>query len=51
VRLPGLRDAASIRDACDVLVDADWLRPPPKGEGFQSRGRIAYAVNPKVFEQ
>ncbi len=27
VRLPGLRDAATIREACDVLVEADWLRP------------------------
>ncbi len=47
-RLPGLRDAATIREACDVLVDADWLRPPPKGDG-SGRPKAAYAVNPRMF--
>jgi hypothetical protein len=50
VRLPGLRDAATIREACGVLIEAEWLRPPPKGDAFQSRGRVAYAVNPRAFQ-
>jgi hypothetical protein len=49
VRLPDLRDATSIREACDVLIDADWLRPPPKGDNF-GRAKVAYPVNPNVFE-
>jgi hypothetical protein len=47
VRLPGLPDSHSIRAAADLLVDADWLRPPPKG-GQSDRARIAYAVNPAL---
>jgi len=29
VRLPGMQTADAIRDAANVLVEADWLRPPP----------------------
>jgi hypothetical protein len=49
VRLPGLRLAGDIRAACDFLVDADWLMPPPKTEFGQARARVAYAVNPAVW--
>jgi len=48
VRLPGLTTAEKIHAAAKVLVEADWLRDPPKGDGH--RGRAAYAVNPQVWE-
>jgi hypothetical protein len=50
VRLPGLRDAEKIKQGAGVLVDADWLRPPPKGQQGL-RARIAYAINPKILER
>jgi hypothetical protein len=50
VRLPGLRTADEIRAAADVLVEADWLRAPARGDEFGQRGRIAYAVNPRLWE-
>jgi len=50
VRLPGLRTAERIRAAADVLVEDDWLRPPAAGTEFGHRGRIAYAVNPRLWE-
>lgn len=50
VRLPGLRTADLIRAAADALVDADWLRPPAPGGQFGQRGRIAYTVNPRLWE-
>jgi hypothetical protein len=48
VRLPGLRDAQSIRTAADLLVEADWLRPPPDG-GQAERAKVAYPVNPALW--
>jgi hypothetical protein len=48
VRLPGLRDAEQIRKAADALVDADWLRVPPKTVVGQVRSRVSYPVNPKL---
>jgi hypothetical protein len=48
VRLPGLTTAEKIHAAAKVLVEADWLRNPPKVEGH--RGRAAYPVNPQVRE-
>jgi hypothetical protein len=50
VRLPGLRTADQIRAAADALVEADWLRPPPPGSEFGQRGRIAYPINPRLWE-
>jgi len=50
VRLPGLRTAEQIRAAADVLVEADWLRPPARGDEFGQRGRIAYGVSPRLWE-
>ncbi|WP_234731205.1 DUF3987 domain-containing protein [Acidocella facilis] len=50
VRLPGLRTAEAIRAACDALADADWLRAPPPG-AFQSRGKVAYPVNPAILAE
>jgi hypothetical protein len=49
VRLPGLRTAEEIRDAAGVLVEANWLREPAPGTAFGQRGRIAYAVNPRLL--
>jgi len=50
VRLPGLRTAEQVRGAAEVLIDADWLRAPTRGTEFGQRGRIAYAVNPRLWE-
>jgi hypothetical protein len=50
VRLPGLRTAEQIRSAADALVEADWLRPPKPGNEFRQRGRVAYTVNPRLWE-
>jgi hypothetical protein len=49
VRLPGLRTAAQIKDAAEVLIEADWLRAPPKGTTFGQRVTVSYAINPKVY--
>jgi hypothetical protein len=48
-RLPGLREAAAIYAACDLLVDAGWLMPPRPG-GREGRTRSAYLVRGEVFE-
>jgi hypothetical protein len=50
VRLPGLRSAEQIRAAADALVEADWLRAPSPGGEFGQRGRVAYPVNPRLWE-
>jgi hypothetical protein len=48
VRLPGLRSAEQIKAAAKVLEDADWLRAPVIGFGTQRK--VAYAVNPRIWE-
>jgi hypothetical protein len=48
-RLPGLRTADDIHAAAQVLVEADWLSPPPRGNEFGRRGRVAYPVNPRLW--
>jgi hypothetical protein len=52
VRLPGLRLAGEIHSAAELLVEADWLTPPPPVIGF-GRGRAvaAYAVNPALWQR
>jgi hypothetical protein len=50
VRLPGLRTAKQIREAADALVEADWLRLPAKTVVGQPRSRVAYLVNPRLYE-
>jgi len=50
VRLPGLRTAEDIRSAADVLVDADWLHPPSQSKEFGPRARVAYSVNPRLWQ-
>lgn len=49
VRLPGLNTADAIHAAADVLVEAGWLAPPPRGTQ-QGRAKVAYAVNPTIHE-
>lgn len=49
MRLQGLRSAEQIRAAAGMLVEADWLREPTRGNEFGQRGRIAYAVNPRLW--
>lgn len=50
VRLPGLADADAIHAAAQELVQSGWLMPPPRGEGFQQRGRAAYRVRTDLWE-
>jgi hypothetical protein len=49
VRLPGLRNSKQIKLAADALVEADWLRDPPRGFGAQSK--IVYSINPKLWSR
>jgi hypothetical protein len=51
VRLPGLRTAEHIHTAAAVLVEADWLRPPPASREFGPRTRVAYVVNPRLLDR
>ena len=48
-RLPGLRDADTIKAACTALIEADWLRPPAPG-AYQSKPKGIYPVNPAIWE-
>lgn len=49
-RLPGLRDAESVREAIEALVDADWLQPAPSRDSSNpGRQKADYRVNPAVF--
>src|SRR5260370_33103366 len=50
VRLPGRRTAEQIRAAAELLVEADWLRAPAPATALGRHGRIAYAVNPRLWE-
>ena len=50
VRLTGLRAAEQIRGAAEALVEADWLRSPAPGNEFGQRGRVAYPINPRLWE-
>jgi hypothetical protein len=48
-RLPGLRDAETIRATCERMVEAGWLIAPKIGFGAASK--VAYRVNPLVLGQ
>jgi hypothetical protein len=50
MRLPGLRTAEQIKSAAEALVEADWLRLPTPGNEFGQRGRVAYPVNPQLWQ-
>lgn len=49
VRLPGLTNADAIRDAAEVLIEAEWLRPPPRSTQ-QGRAKVAFPVNPALLD-
>jgi hypothetical protein len=49
VRLPGLTNAEAIHNAARALIEADWLREPPRGTA-SGRARAAYSINPKVWQ-
>jgi hypothetical protein len=49
VRLPGLPTADAIHAAAAVLVEADWLMPPPPSTQH-GRSRVAYAINQRLWE-
>jgi hypothetical protein len=48
-RLPGLREAARVKAACQFLVEASWLRPAPLA-GVLGRPRGDFLVNPRLKE-
>jgi hypothetical protein len=49
VRLPLLREVEKVREAINVLIDADWLTPAPSRAGTTpGRQRGDYAVNPRL---
>lgn len=49
-RLPGLRDAASVDPAIEVLVEAAWLKPDPQRKGGTvGRQTRDYIVNPSIW--
>ena len=50
-RLPGLKTADAVKEALDLLVEAEWLRPAPTRDGdSHGRQRADFLVNPKVSE-
>ncbi|MHB1304591.1 MAG: DUF3987 domain-containing protein [Acidiphilium sp.] len=49
VRLPGLNTAEKIHAAAEVLIEADWLAPAPRGTQ-NGRARLAFPVNPTLYE-
>ena len=49
VTLPLLSTADEIHAAANALIEAGWLRAPPKGT-FGARARQAYAINPKLWD-
>jgi len=50
-RLPGLKTADAVRDALELLAEAQWLRPTPTRQGETSgRQRSDFTVNPKAWE-
>jgi len=50
VRLPGLMQAADAKEAVEVLVELDWLRPAPNRVG-ETKGKQSgeFEVNPEVL--
>jgi hypothetical protein len=46
VRLPGLRDAETIKDTCNRMIEAGWLTPAKVS--FPGR-KVAYPVNPRIL--
>jgi hypothetical protein len=50
VRLPGFHTAAQIHSAAERLVALNWLYPPAPSNRFGLRTRLAYLVNPRLWE-
>lgn len=53
-RLPGLRDADSIKGALNALEDAGWVKPDPdalRPDRGPGRRKTTYLVNPSVWSQ
>jgi len=50
IRLPGLTQPADAKEAVQVLIDADWVRPAPSRAGG-SKGKLSgeYEVNPEML--
>jgi hypothetical protein len=49
-RIPGMKDAAPVNEAIELLVEADWLRGAGQRQGDTPGRRSAdYIVNPAVF--
>lgn len=45
--IPALKDRDALRDAVDVLVEADWLQPAPsRAGGTRGRQKADYIINP-----
>ena len=49
-RLPGLTSAEPIHAACAELIEAGWLKLPPKAAAFQQRTAAKYPINPAITE-
>jgi hypothetical protein len=49
VRLPGLTEARAIHTACEVLIEAGWLKLPTKAPA-PGRPAARYSVNPEIME-
>jgi hypothetical protein len=47
-RLPGLATAPAIHKACEALVRAGWLSPPPRGSN-NGRAKQVYRVRPEIW--
>jgi hypothetical protein len=50
-RLPGLHTAAQIRGAAERLIALNWLYAPARNNRFGPRTRLAYRVNPRLWER
>lgn len=45
-----LTDKDIVQAACDILVDAGWLRECVTESSFGQRGKTDYLVNPKLWD-
>src|SRR5262249_30704988 len=50
VRLPGMTEAATVREAALELVELGWLLPPAANRAGAGRPRAAFPVNPQLWE-
>ena len=45
-----LTDKDAAQAACEILVDAGWLRETVTEPSFGQRGKTEYLVNPKLWD-